>query len=540
VNFSVTAGPNAGTTGTGTTDANGQASFTYTSNGMPGTDTIEASGSVSSVSFSCTATKNWNQGLCPATTAVEGTPDEAETLALLYRFRDEVLAQTPRGQQYTRWFYQFSPEVVSLLSSNPSLLLRTQEQLMRYKPVIAAMINRAGASGRLMDLKQVNDLLRAFAAEGSLSLRNTVDSVRRDLRDPKMHAEFGVSLSTTHSTAASIAFQTRRGGASPQPVLHGLLVTDDANNQLTALISNDDGTFRPSQLIPTGDGPSAIALGDFNQDGWTDVVTVNERSHDLTILLGQGDGTFDRGPSLSVGSQPSAVVAGDFTGDGTLDLVVADAGDNDLWLLKGRGDGTFERGQRVAVGSQPSAMVTGDFNGDGRLDLVVSNFGSSDVMLLLGRGDSTLTRSGSFSVGEGLIGLSTGDVDGDGREEVITVNFTSNDLTILKAGGRRGLTVMRRLSVGEGPVAVVAGEFVAGRAGLAAANLMSGEVTIWLADEKGVFNRLQKYAVTPAPASITMGDFNGDGRVDLAVLDADGVTLRVLLSNGDGTFRPAR
>jgi hypothetical protein len=37
--------------------------------------------------------------------------------------------------------------------------------------------------------------------------------------------------------------------------------------------------------------------------------------------------------------------------------------------------------------------------------------------------------------------------------------------------------------------------------------------------------------------SITPGDFNNDGRVDLAVLDADGVTLRVLLDPGDGTAR---
>jgi len=118
--------------------------------------------------------------------------------------------------------------------------------------------------------------------------------------------------------------------------------------------------------------------------------------------------------------------------------------------------------------------------------------------------------------------------------------LSNNDLTILKTGGRRGLTVMRRLSVGEGPVGLVVGEFLTGHPGIAVANLMSGEVTIWLADESGRLSRHQRYAVTPAPASITSGDFNQDGRLDLAILDADGVTLRVLLSNGNGTFRLAR
>jgi hypothetical protein len=40
--------------------------------------------------------------------------------------------------------------------------------------------------------------------------------------------------------------------------------------------------------------------------------------------------------------------------------------------------------------------------------------------------------------------------------------------------------------------------------------------------------------------ALTVGDFNNDGRLDLAVLDADGQTVRVLLDTGDGRFRPAR
>ncbi|MCS6804773.1 MAG: Ig-like domain-containing protein [Blastocatellia bacterium] len=77
VNFSVTAGPNAGTTGSATTDTNGQATFTYTSNGSVGTDTITASGTVMSVPFTCTATKTWVAPACslspPSATNPVGT-----------------------------------------------------------------------------------------------------------------------------------------------------------------------------------------------------------------------------------------------------------------------------------------------------------------------------------------------------------------------------------------------------------------------------------------------------------------------------------
>ncbi len=93
---------------------------------------------------------------------------------------------------------------------------------------------------------------------------------------------------------------------------------------------------------------------------------------------------------------------------------------------------------------------------------------------------------------------------------------------------------------GEGPVALVTGEFIAGRLGIAAANLMSGEVSIWPAVQPSEWKKPQAYSVTAGPASITSGDFNRDGRLDLAILDLDGATLRVLLNNGDGTFRLAK
>jgi hypothetical protein len=479
---------------------------------------------------------------CAATTAVQGMSDAADTLALLYRFRDEVLARTPRGQHYTQQFYQFSDEVVRILLSNPSLLLRTQQMLEHYKSVIASMVNQRAARGRLADLKQINDLLKAYEAGGSQPLQSAVEPVRRDLRDSKVQAEFGVRIATARSSVASVVFQSGTGGSRKGGSLElpGLVLTDYENDQVKVLLSNGDGSFQQNQLIPVSHGPSALAAADFNRDGRTDVVTVNELSHDLSILLGAGEGKFSRARSILVGSQPSAVVVGDFTSDGRLDLAVADAVDNDIRILKGRGDGSFEPGRSIAAGTGPSSMVTGDFNGDGRLDLVVSNFDSNDLTVLLGRGDGSFTRSGTFAVGQGQISLTTGDFDADGRLEIAVANFTSNDLTILKVGERRGVTVLRRLPVGEGPVALVAGEFVTGRLGLAAANLISGEITIWLPDERGVFNRQRRYAVTPAPSSLSLSDFNRDGRPDLAILDADGVTLRVLLNNGDGTFRRTR
>lgn len=133
-------------------------------------------------------------GGCAATAAVAGTPQETDTLTLLYRFRDEVLARTPRGKRYIEQFYQFSPEAVSLLSFDPALLVQTQRKLERYKPVIQALVDVGEVKVRRSDLEQIDELLQAFAINASPSFRAVLDRLRRDLRDPDVQREFGVHV----------------------------------------------------------------------------------------------------------------------------------------------------------------------------------------------------------------------------------------------------------------------------------------------------------------------------------------------------------
>jgi len=131
---------------------------------------------------------------CPFTKAAAGTGEAESLIDLGHRFRDEVLAQTSRGQEYTRLYNQFSDEVVGLLVSNPGLLFETQEKLERYQPVLASMVNRGGTVVSQADLKDVDDLLRAYAVQASPGLRRVIEQVRRDLRDPQVQAEFGIRV----------------------------------------------------------------------------------------------------------------------------------------------------------------------------------------------------------------------------------------------------------------------------------------------------------------------------------------------------------
>ncbi len=196
---------------------------------------------------------------------------------------------------------------------------------------------------------------------------------------------------------------------------------------------------------------------------------------------------------LAVGLAPTGIVAGDFTGDGHLDLAVTNSSANTVSVLLGNGDGTFAPQVTYAVGSRPGAIVAGDFTGNGRIDLAVANSFGNTVSVLLGNGDGTFAPQVTYAVGSY-------------------------------------------------PDAIVAGDFTGnGRIDLAVANSNDNTVSVFLGNGNGTFQRQVTYSVGAGPDAIAAGDFSGNGRMDLAVVNS-GVnyagTVSVLLSIGDGTFRP--
>jgi len=110
-------------------------------------------------------------------------------------------------------------------------------------------------------------------------------------------------------------------------------VVNEESHNVSVLVGNRDGTFRPAVNLDAGPGPWSVAVADLNRDGVPDLVVANQSSATVSVLQGNGDGTFQAALTFAVGQTPRFVVAGDFNGDGVPDLAVTNYQDSTVTVL---------------------------------------------------------------------------------------------------------------------------------------------------------------------------------------------------------------
>jgi hypothetical protein len=300
-----------------------------------------------------------------------------------------------------------------------------------------------------------------------------------------------------------------------------------------------DGTFAPAVRYTVGVDPVGLVTGDFNRDGKPDLASVNRGSGDVGLLLGTGTGGFmpaarlDPGPDAS----PEALVAADLDRDAKVDLAVAASGSAEVRVLWGLGDGTFEPGVRASERTPVRALTATDLDGDGGLDLVAVGFGGSTV--LWGRPGRAFERGALPQEGGDAVAVSAADLDGDGLQDLaMTGKFAAGVLLRGRAGG--GFHPARMLGAGApGRGLLVVDADGNGRRDVLSVSGSEGLLTLFL---DATPDRCSPGLETPGSLPLGLsnftltGDFNGDGKPDLA---SGSSRVEVGLGLGDGTFRPA-
>ncbi len=361
----------------------------------------------------------------------------------------------------------------------------------------------------------------------------------------------------------------------------GLAVLNQGSDSVTILPGNGDGTFQQSSTVPlpAGSGATSVVAADFNDDGRLDLAVTDSNLDVVTILLGNGDGTFEPAVQYALqdvptqggvtAGEPYAIVAGDFTGNGIIDLAVADRdcsnGQGGVTILMGNGDGTFRVLPPILYGNpndspSPDAIVAGQFTGSDNLDLAVADTGTDDVTVFLNAGGGTFLSLAPIPLGNSAftlipnMTLVAGPFTDDGHDDlaVATTDYVNGDSVDVLLGNGDGTFTpvltnqsLPTISLGNStvlPIAIVVGHFTSsGNIDLATADSNGTETddySIYLGNGDGTFQAPVPYTLGGAGAStaIVAGYFTGDGRTDLAIARTDPDEVRVVLSDGDGTF----
>jgi hypothetical protein len=315
--------------------------------------------------------------------------------------------------------------------------------------------------------------------------------------------------------------------------------------------------FAPQVPFLPGQGPVSVSIGDFNLDEKPDLAVANSGSdNSVSILLnttptGATTPTFATKVDFPTGTRPFSVSIDDINLDEKPDLAVANFNSNSVSILlnttpTGAPTPTFATKVDFPTGSNPASVSIGDINLDGLPDIAVANSGSDNTVSILlnttptGTPTPTFATKVDFPSGNSPRSVSMGDFNGDGKPDVATANYNSSDVSILLNTTPTGaptptfatkVDFPTRNSPRSVSIADINGD---GKPDLATANSGTSDVSILLnttttGAPTPTFATQVPFPTGNSAASVSIGDINGDQKLDLAVANALSNTASILL-----------
>jgi hypothetical protein len=329
-----------------------------------------------------------------------------------------------------------------------------------------------------------------------------------------------------------------------------VVANQDANN-INVRLGYGNGSFQIQTTYSTGNSssPKSVAVGYINNDNILDIVVVNRVSNSVGIFIGYGNGTFTKQTPymLPDTSSPTRLAIVDLDNNGISDIVVANYGSDNIGLLFGYGDGTFREMIALPTGhnSGPFSIATGDLNNDTWMDIAVANGGTNNVGIFFGYGNGTFSSQKTYLTGSqsDLLSIIIRDLNNDAKLDVLVCDYGNGNgnIDVFYGYGDGNFTILKTYSTGwsSDPISVVVCDFNNdNRSDLAIAYQNKDSIGIMLRLKSEPFATPITFPTGnhSYPKSVTVGDFNNDDQLDIAVANFGINNVGILLSNGNGTF----
>jgi hypothetical protein len=367
----------------------------------------------------------------------------------------------------------------------------------------------------------------------------------------------------TDSNSGSITLNDFNGDGKTD-----LAATNHITNKLAIFLNTTTiGSFTPAFSsrvdLNTGLAPVSNATADFNKDGKQDIATANVNSGSVSIFLnttttGALTPAFSTRTDLSVSSNISSVSTADLNCDGKPDVICSNVITNSVAVflnttIPGATTLSFSSKTEFTVGLTPQAVTVVDLNGDGKPDFTSANYSSGSISVLLnnttsGASTPTFTSKTDFSAGLGTASVSVGDLNGDGKPDIVAGNFSAGTISVLFNTTHMGETPVfssRTDFTAEPNSSSIAAEdlngdgkidFVIGPRNLDSLSVYLN--TTGLGDATPSFTAKKNFS-TYGSVSVSIKDFNGDGKPDLASASAYSSYVSILLNTtAPGSLTP--